>query len=187
MKRSNATNQSSEWVQHMGQSLFSPLGFGTTQSSWIHLEQMHWIHSLPVPLSSSKELKQTQHKSVNMLLSIVTFDLLCRVRLLVILLSPPTKFKCPSFVEVSVVTSRERFLPVTALCSKLFSAFSNYLGLTKNAICQTSCYQKKKNAPLIITMVICLTFDRHTGSKWSITLGKNIINLTAYWSNPLLQ
>ncbi len=23
------------------------------------------------------------------------------------------------------------------------------------------------DAPLIITMVICITFDRHTGSKWS--------------------
>ncbi len=60
-----------------------------------------------------------------MLQSIVTFDLLCRVRLLVILLPPSTKFKCPSFVEVSVVTSRERFLPVTALCCKLFLAFSS--------------------------------------------------------------
>ncbi len=86
---------------------------------------MHLSHSLPVPSSSSKELKQTQHKSVNMLLSIATFDHLCRVRLLVILLPPSTKFKCPSFVEVSVVTSRERFLPVTALCCKLFLAFSS--------------------------------------------------------------
>ncbi len=76
-----------------------------------------------------------------MLLSIVTFDLLCRVRLLVILLPPSTKFKCPSFVEVSVVTSRERFLPVTALCCKLFLAFSSSVCLRFFSFSSSACFR----------------------------------------------
>ncbi len=115
MKRSNATNQSSEF------NIWDKVYFhhwGLVRHSLHESTLNRCTEAILCPFLCPLQKNWSRH-NINLWICY------CPLQLLISLLPPSTKFKCRSFVEVSVVTSRERFLPVTALCCKLFLAFSS--------------------------------------------------------------